>query len=75
MPKTKSKFIVQQLIAEGRDWSDTIHEAENTAAAIGLIKEHKLIGKFRIISVRALVSTEEETKVNLTVEGTITDND
>lgn len=68
MPKSKSKFMIQQYV-EGV-WKDLDSiEVENTADAIKSIKEKKLTGEFRIISIRGYVTSEAQTIVALDVQG------
>ena len=73
MPKSKSQFMIQRQ--DGEVWKDEDYEVENTADAIRLIKEEKLVGDFRIISVRSLVSTVEKTVVDVTIESVTSDDD
>ena len=74
MPKTKSKFVIQKW--NEHDWKDVVDQGiEDTAGAIRCIREKEMVGEFRIISVRAHVTTEEKTTLNVDVQRMTTDDD
>ena len=81
MPKSKSKFIIQMpyVDEQGHEtWEDVAtgdRELVDTADAVKFIKEESMVGKFRIVSIRAHLITTEETKLNVAMTGVDTDND
>lgn len=75
MPKTKSRFMIQKHVDNVWKDLDQYDELENSAEALKLIKEEKLVGDFRIISIRSFVSTAEKTVLDVHVEGISSDDD